>query len=258
VFCLARGAQGSWYLGYPDLAIKRIEQAIALAKEQVHSFSLAVALLNSDGLYHFCGNWQVAQRNAETAITLCTEQGFTNFLGQATVHRGAALADQGRAEEGVILIREGLASCHATGAVLFMTLYLGYLAEACGAAMRFEEGLSALAEAFAIAERTGERHYEAELYRLKGELTLMQKTKHLSSDVEQEVEECFGKALEISRQQQAKSLELRAVMSLIRLWQQLGQKDQARQMLAEIYGWFSEGFDTKDLKDAKALLEQLS
>jgi predicted ATPase len=258
VFCLARAAQGSWFLGYPDLAIKRIEQAIALAKEQVHSFSLVVALLNSDGLYRFCGNWQVAQRNAETAIALCTEQGFTNLLGQATVHRGAALASQRRAEEGVVLIREGLASCRASGAVLFATLYLGYLAEACGAAMRVEEGLSALEEAFAIAQRTGERLHEAELYRLKGELTLMQRTKHLSSGVEQEVEECFRRALEISRRQQAKSLELRAVMSLSRLWQQLAKKDQARQMLAEIYGWFSEGFDTKDLKDAKALLEQLS
>jgi predicted ATPase len=257
VYCLSRAAQGSWYLGYPDLAIKRIEQAIALAKEQVHSFSLAVALLNSTGLYHFCGNWQVAQRNGETAIALCAEQGFTNFLGQATVYRGAALADQGRGEEGLILIREGRAACRATGAVLFETLYLSYQAEACVTAMRVEEGLGALEEAFAIAQRTGERLQEAELYRLKGELMLVRKAERLASSVKQEVEGYFRKALEISRRQQAKSLELRAVMSLSRLLQD-EKKDQARQILAEIYGWFSEGFDTKDLKDAKALLGQLS
>jgi predicted ATPase len=123
--------------------------------------------------------------------------------------------------------------------------------------MRVEEGLGALEEAFAIAQRTGERLQEAELYRLKGELMLVRKAERLASSVKQEVEGYFRKALEISRRQQAKSLELRAVMSLSRLLQG-EKKDQARQILAEIYGWFSEGFDTKDLKDAKALLEQLS
>ena len=258
VFCLCRASLVSWYLGHPDLAVKRIEQAIALAREPpLHYFSLAVALLNAD-VHRHCGNGQLAQHSAEAAIALCEERGFANFLGQATVHRGAALALEGRAEEGVRLIHEGLATCRTTGAVLFETVYLNDLAEACGTAMRFEEGLSALAEAFAIAKRTGERFYEAELYRLKGELTLMQRSERLASGVEQEAEECFRKAIEISRRQQAKSFELRAVMSLSRLWQQLGNKDQARQMLAETYGWFSEGFDTKDLKDAKALLEQLS
>jgi predicted ATPase/class 3 adenylate cyclase len=258
VFCLCRASLVLWYLGHPDLAIKRIEQAIALAREPpLHYFSLAVALLNAD-VYRHCGNGQLAQHSAEAAIDLCEQQGFTNFLGQATVHRGAALAFQGHAEEGVQLINQGLAMCRTTGAVAFETMYLTDLAEACRTAMLFEEGLRALAEAFAIAEKTGERIYEAELYRLKGELTLMQKTKYSASDVEREVEECFGKALEISSRQQAKSFELRAVMSLSRLWQQVGKSAQARQLLAEIYGWFSEGLETKDLKDAKALLAQLS
>jgi len=107
-------------------------------------------------------------------------------------------------------------------------------------------------------DKTGERYYEAELYRLKGQLTLQSKVPGPKSKVEKEAEECFLKAIEIARQQQAKSLELRAVMSLSRLWQQQGKKKQARQMLAEIYGWFTEGFDTKDLQEAKALLEELA
>jgi len=110
----------------------------------------------------------------------------------------------------------------------------------------------------ALVDKTGERYYEAELYRLKGQLTLQSKVPGPKSKVEKEAEECFLKAIEIARQQQAKSLELRAVMSLSRLWQQQGKKKQARQMLAEIYGWFTEGFDTKDLQEAKALLEELA
>jgi predicted ATPase len=124
--------------------------------------------------------------------------------------------------------------------------------------MRVEEGLAALSEADAIAEKTGERFHEAELFRLKGELTLMQRPERLASSMQQEAEKCFGKAIEISRRQRAKSLELRAVTSLSRLRRQQGKDAEARKMLAEIYESFDEGFDTKDLKDAKALLEQLS
>jgi class 3 adenylate cyclase/predicted ATPase len=258
VFCLSRASSDSWCLGHPDLAVIKVERAIALAQEHSHSFSLAVALLNASGTYHSCGNGAVAQHNAEAAIALCAEHGFANFLGQATAHLGSALADQGRAEEGVLRIRQGLAMCRATGAVLFETLWLSYLAEACETAMRVEEGLAALAEADTIAEKTGERFHEAELFRLKGELTLMQRAERLASNMEREAEECFGKAIEIARRQQAKSLELRAVMSLSRLWQRQGKKDETRRMLAELYRWFSEGFDTKDLKEAKALLERLS
>ncbi len=123
--------------------------------------------------------------------------------------------------------------------------------------MQVEEGLTAPAEALAAVDRTGEHMYEAELYRLKGELTLAQSSvQSLESRVE-EAEACFHKAIAIARQQQAKSWELRATMNLARLWQQQGKKDEAWQMLAEIYGWFTEGFDTKDLQEAKALLEEL-
>jgi predicted ATPase len=220
---------------------------------------LAVALLNASGTYHSCGNGPVAQHNAEAAIALCAEQGFANFLGQATAHLGSALADQGRAEEGVLLIRRGLAMCRATGAVLFETLWLSYLAEACETPMRVEEGLAALAEADATAEKTGERFHEAELLRLKGELILLQRSgAEAEPGVQKEAEECFWKAIEIARRQEARSLELRAVMSLSRLWQRQSKKNEARRVLAELYRWFCEGFDTKDLKEAKTLLERLS
>ena len=137
--------------------------------------------------------------------------------------------------------------------------FLALLVEAYGKVGQVEEGLSVLAEALALVDRTGERNYEAELYRLKGMLTLKQSgVQSPESKVEREAEECFQKAIEIVRRQEAKSWELRAVMSLSRLWQQQGKKEEARQMLAEIYGWFTEGFDTKDLQEAKALLDALN
>jgi predicted ATPase len=169
------------------------------------------------------------------------------------------LAEWGQAEEGLAQIRQGLATCQAIGAGLNQSYHLALLAEAYGKAGQTEDGLATLAEALTVVDKTEERFYEAELYRLKGELTLAQSSvQSLASSVQKEAEECFWKAIEIARKQQAKSLELRAVMSLARLWQQQGKKDNARQMLAEIYGWFTEGFDTKDLQEAKVLLQQLA
>jgi predicted ATPase len=174
------------------------------------------------------------------------------------MYQGYALAQQGQTEEGIALIRRGLDAQSATGARLFRPWYLCRLAEVCGIAERFEEGLAAVSEATAIAERTAERHDEARLCRLKGDLMLRGSGVEAPSGVQTEAEECFRNSIEVARQQEAKSLELKAVVSLSRLWKQQGKKAEARQALAEIYGWFNEGFDTKDLKDAKALLEQLS
>jgi predicted ATPase len=189
-------------------------------------------------------------------------------LAEGTIRRGWALAEQGQGEEGITQIRQGLASYQAIGAEVGRSYYLALLAEAYGKVGPLEEGLSVLAEALAIVDKTGERYYEAELYRLKGKLTLQKfqvsgptfQVDNPQSAIripQLEAEECFLKAIEIARKQQAKSLELRAVMSLSRLWQQQGKKDEAQQMLAEVYGWFTEGFDTVDLQEAKALLEEL-
>jgi len=195
-------------------------------------------------------------------IALSSEQGFAFWVAWGTILQGWALAEQGQGEEGIAQMRQGLGAFRATGAEMIQPYFLALLTEAYGKTGQVEEGLNLLAEALAVVDQIEERFYEAEIYRLKGELTLKSivKTSQNKSQVSlgSEAEECFQKAIEVARQQQAKSLELRAVMSLSRLWQQQGKKSEARQMLAEIYGWFTEGFDTKDLQEAKALLQELT
>jgi len=174
--------------------------------------------------------------------------------------RGWALAEQGQEEEGIAQIRQGLASLRATGAETATSYFLALLAEAYRKGGQAEDELNALTEALTVVDKTGERFYEAELYRLRGQLTLqrgkLQDSR--SHEAEVEVEACFQKAIAIARTQQAKSLELRATMSLARLWQREGKKAEAHEMLAAIYGWFTEGFDTKDLQEAQTLLEKLA
>jgi predicted ATPase len=188
------------------------------------------------------------------------------YLAHGTVSLGWALAEQGQGEEGVAQMHQGMAAWRATGAELCRPYYLALLAEAYGKMGQAEEGLDALVEVLAAVDKSRECFYEAELYRLKGQLVLQSRSpqstvadpQHPTPNPQAEAEACFLKAIEIARRQSAKSLELRAVMSLSRLWQQQGKREEAQQMLAEIYGWFTEGFDTVDLREAKALLEQLS
>ena len=195
--------------------------------------------------------WSTAQERAEAALALSTAQGFGHWAGQATFQRGWALAAQGQGEEGIAHMHQGLAAIRATGAVGSPHV-LAKLAEAYGGIGQAEEGLRWLAEALATMDNTGECCDEAELYRIKGELLLRQAV----PDAPQ-AEACFQQALAVARRRQAKSLELRAALSLSRLWQQQGKRAEAQQLLAEIYGWFSEGFDTADLQEAKALLDEL-
>jgi predicted ATPase len=209
--------------------------------------------------------WPAAQKHAEALIALSTEQGFALWMAMGTLWRGCALAEQGQVEEGIAQMRQGLAAFRATGAELLVSQTLGYLAEAYGKKGQTEEGLSVLTEALELVEQTDERYWEAELYRLKGEVLRndecgMTLAPERSAGVNDELspEGCFLRAIEVARRQEAKSLELRAVMSLSRLWREQGKREEARQMLAEIYGWFSEGFDTADLQEAKSLLEELS
>ena len=174
-------------------------------------------------------------------------------MAWGTIFRGWALAKQGEGEEGTAQIRQGLAAHRATEADLARPYFLALLAEAYGGIGKAEEGLTVLAEALDVVNKNWERFYEAELYRLKGELLLAR-----SPENQADAEPCFRKAIEVARWQSAKSLELRTVMSLSRLWQRQGKREEARQMLSVIYGWFTEGFETADLKEAKALLEELS
>jgi predicted ATPase len=242
-----------WWLGYPSQALKRSYEMRMLAQELAHPLSVAYALGTASSLHQLRHEAQAAQERAEAAMALSREQGFPYWLGIGTIRRGWALAAQGQGAEGVKQIRQGLAVWRATGADLNRPWFLALLAEACGRAGEAEEGLTALAEALAAVHTTANRVCEAELYRLKGELQL-----RLVTDNAAEAESCFRQALDVARRQQAKSLELRAAMSLSRLWQCQGKRTAAYQLLAEVYGWFTEGFDTADLQEAKALLDELA
>lgn len=256
VMSLAYSAWSLWCLGYSDQALQRVSVALTLAQELSHPLSLAVALTFSAWLHHYRRERQAAQEQAEALIALCTDQGFPYWVTFGSIYRGWMLAEQGKGKEGIAQIRQALAILPTTGTELDRPYFLTLLAEVYGKVEQAEEGLSVLDEALGIVDKTRERVYEAEVYRIKGELALRAGEKEKGGKGE-EAEGCFLRAIAIAQKQQAKSLELRAVMSLARLWQSQGKTAEARQMLAEIYGWFTEGFDTKDLQEAKGLLEEL-
>jgi predicted ATPase len=279
VVCRTWAALALWLLGYPDQALENSQAALTLAREHGHGYSLAYAL-NFAVILNLCRrDEQAARERAEELMTLTREQDFELFMAQATVWTGWARAEQAYppgtpadAEEGIAQMRRGMAASRATGTLLWRPYHLALLAELYGKAGRLEEGLSAVAEALVIVDNGGERHYEAELHRLVGGLRLIQASGRSDADSASpgtsmmvgtgedplvEVEARFRQALNIARRQEAKSLELRAAMSLSRLLHQQGRIDEARRTLAEVYDWFTEGFDTPDLRDAKALLERL-
>ncbi len=251
VRCLLFAAWTLWHLGYPNQALKRGNEALALAQGLSHPLSLAFAEYWVGALRQFRREARAAQESAEGAIALCTERGLTEVLALATTLRGWAMAQQGRNEEGIAQIQEGLAVYRATGTEVGRPYFLCLLAEVCTQTGRIDEGLSALTEAVAAADERENRWYEAEMHRLKGQLLLRRDDSTVA-----EAQSCFQRAIEVARKQSAKSWELRATMSLARLLAKQGRRDEARTMLAEIYGWFTEGFDTADL--AKALLDELA
>jgi predicted ATPase/class 3 adenylate cyclase len=258
VFCLCRIAWIFALTGRRDQASQKILETFALAHRQDHAYSLAVAILHACNVHILRCEWSAVRHQAEAGIALCNEQGFANILEQSRNFRAYALAQQGETEEGISAIREGLASYRATRSALNYPYFLANLAEACKRAERFEEGLAAAEEAIALVEKTGERYHEAKLYQIKGELTLKQPSiNSLQSSVHMRAEDCFRKSIEIARGQQARTFELDATTALARLLASQGRRDEARTMLADIYNWFTEGFDTADLKDAKALLDRL-
>ncbi|MGO9268151.1 MAG: AAA family ATPase [Candidatus Binataceae bacterium] len=251
VQCRGHLAYTLWALGYPDRALKQADENVLLAQALSHPFSLVFA--EQAGWVHLNRrDARAAKEHAETAIALCAEHGITELSSWATILRGAAIAKQGGFEEGIGQVQAGLAALHAAGAGMARSNGLTWLAEAYAEAGRFEDGLIALAEAEAAANENEDRQHEADRYRIKGELLLRQ---NASQTVE--AENCFRRAIANARNQSAKMLELRATISLARLLVPQGRRDEARTMLAEIYNWFTEGFDTADLEDAKALLDEL-
>jgi predicted ATPase len=252
VDCLSYGALALWWLGYPDQALARVNDAVSLARKLVHPFSLARALWFATWIHYFRGNWGKAQEEAKAVIDLSRERAFAIWEPAGMMLLGGALAHQGQPEEGIQTMRRGLTAYRATGAEVVRPYLLSLLAERYRSARKPEEGLTVLAEALALVEKTDERWCEAELYRLRGELLLRQ-----AIPAAEEAEACFRQALDTSRRQGSKSLELRAATSLSHLLHSQGRGGEARPLLAEAYDWFTEGFDTLDLQEAKALLEAL-
>jgi predicted ATPase len=254
VSCLAMGAVALWLLGYPDQAVERSRQGIALGEELRQPCSLAMALHFAAVVRQYRREAAAVQEIAEAATAVTTEHGLSFWRAGSLVMRGWALAEQGGQARGIAELREGLAAWTGSGGGSNRTYFLALLAEALGREGKIEEGLAALAESLSLIERRGEGFNEAELHRLRGEFLLRRE----AAGACPEAEACFRRALDIARRQQARSLELRAAMSLTRLYHNQGRQAQARALLAGCDEWFTEGFDTPDLQEAKALLEQLS
>jgi predicted ATPase/DNA-binding winged helix-turn-helix (wHTH) protein len=276
VVCLSFASVALWFLGYPDQARQRCEEAVALARELSHPYSLAFALSFAGEIHVRRREPVEGQKYLDALRVLATEQGFSFFLAQGTFLHGWARAEQQSREEGTAQMRRALADYQATGAEMGRPSHLVLLAEALAKSGHLDEALAEWENARVAIDKTGERTYEAELYRLKGELVLAASSQgqpsivrrpknksrsaaiaKRSETIESQAERHFHQAIEVARNQQNRALELRAVTSLSRMLLQQGQRGPARKMLAEIYNWFTEGFETADLKDAKALLDEL-
>src|SRR5262249_944929 len=241
-----------WMLGYSDQALQRANEALTLAQSLEHPYTLARALYYTTFLHQLRREWQVVSERAGTALTVATAQQIALMLAVGPIMHGWALRLQGEGAEGLTQFRQGLDAYRATGTAYQRPHFLSMLAEVHRSLGQPEAGVTALREALALVEKTGERYYAAELHRLQGELLLQ----HAAPAVSQ-AETCFQQALAIARRQEAKSFELRTATSLARLWQQQGKRQEAHDLLAPVYHWFTEGFDTADLQDAKALLDEL-
>jgi predicted ATPase/DNA-binding winged helix-turn-helix (wHTH) protein len=266
-----------WVLGYPAQALQRSREALTLARAQAHPFTFALTLVTVVILQHMRREGEATLEHVQASMVLSTEHEFPYLAAIGTVLGGWELTRVGQVPEGLTQMREGLAAFRAMGAEILRPNMLALLADACGCGGQIEAGLGALEEALVTAEQHAERFYEAELHRLKGELLLRQWREAGTSPaprdlqprqaasgetagwapLQREAEACFQSALALARRQRAKMLELRAALSLSRLWQQQGKQAAARQLLAEVYGWFTEGFETTDLQEAKAFLQAL-
>jgi predicted ATPase len=267
-----------WLGGYPAQALRRSHDALRLAREQAHPFTLALTLGTCAILQHMRREENATLEHAQAGVVLSAEHGFPYLRAVGTVWQGWGLARGSHVAEGLAQMHEGLAAFQATGAELLRPYLLALLADACGRGGQIEAGLGALEEALVVAEHHTERFYAAELHRLKGELVLQQGVEVGANpapramqqgstagggttgqvSLQREAEACFQSALAIAQRQGAKSLELRAALSLSRLWQQQGKRAAARQLLGEVYGWFTEGFETADLQEARVFLEELA
>ncbi len=257
-----------WHLGYQDQALSRVTQARLLAQELTHPYSLAMTLFHSGKVSRLRRESHFARDYGEACMVLSGEQGFPQFLVLSSLEKSWALSEQGRGHDLIPQMHQFLTDLRATGMKGMISSYIAFLAEVCRKEGRVEEGLTVLAEALVLVNETGEGWDSPELYRLKGQFTLAQESKEQEAenpdpqspilDPQSEAEACFLKALEVAQKQQAKSWELRSATSLARLWQQQGKKTEAHKLLSDVYNWFTEGFDTTDLQEAKVLVAELN
>jgi predicted ATPase len=238
-------------LGYPDQALAQSNAAIADARRLAHLPSLTTSLTNGTRLLSLVGEHAVLRERVEQLVAVATEQGLPDWRAQGTIFRGWFKVKNGDVAEGISLLQSGSAAYRATGAEMFMPHYNALRARACEIAGQGEEALALLDDALHNVERTGERWFEAELNRHKGQLLLRQ-------GYTEAAEELYRKALSIAMEQDAKLWELRAAVSLARLRRDQGRRGEGRDLLAPVYNWFTEGFGTPDLKDARALLDELA
>jgi predicted ATPase len=250
VLCLAQRALVLWLMGFPDQALHTSQNALGQLQTVGHAYNQAVISNWGTYLHKYRRDAAAVQTQAEAALALSLEHGIGHRAIQARMLRGWSWCMQGAIEEGLMEIHEGLTAYRATESTIGITYFLTLLAEAYQLADRTPEGLRVLQEALGQSQTTGECYWQAEIHRLEGELRLRLTIPEMS-----QAEHCFSQAIDIARQQQAKSLELRASISLSRLWQQQGKSDEARKLLAPVFNWFTEGFDTADLQEAKSLLE---
>jgi len=236
-------------LGFPDQALARTNAAIAEARRVAHPPSLALSLVFGARLHSVDGDHLALRERAEELVAVAAEQGFRHWCAEGIIYRGCVKVKNGDVTEGISLLRSGLAAYRAT-AKAWMPYFIVLLAGACEIAGQVKEAATLLDDALQIVETSGERWPAAELHRRKGQLLLWQGHAQVA-------EELYGKALSIAREQEAKLWELRAAVSLAQLRRDQGRHPEARDLLAPVYGWFTEGFDTPDLKEAKALLDTL-
>ena len=256
VSCMTHAAMTLWMLGYPDRAASRMQEAFALARSLDHPFSVSYACHFGAGVHQWRGDRQAVRDVEDEALALDTEHGFGLFLTAGAIQRGWLLAEGGREEEGLAQMRDGLARHRAIGAEVLVPAFLALVAEVHEKLGRLAEGRSAVSEAVAAGQRSGQHYWEAELYRLRGALTRPSAVAGTAAAAD-DAESCFLQAIGVARSQKAKSLELRAATSLSRLWAGQGKVREAHALLSGVYNWFTEGFDTIDLIDAKSLLEEL-
>jgi predicted ATPase len=241
-----------WFLGYPEAALADTARALKDAREIGQAATLRYALAWTSFTQSFCGNYAAANAQTDEVVALADEKGALLWKAFGMMNQGCVLALTGKASDAVHMITVGITAWRSTGSTLWLPLGLSYLTRAYAELGQFDDAWRCIGEAIAAVETTKERWWEAEVNRVAGEIALMSPERDVGK-----AKAYFERALAIARQQQAKSWELRASMSLARLWRDQGKVQQARELLAPVYGWFTEGFDTRDLKEAKALLEEL-